>query len=82
MTEKFCKDCNYHYYAYGHHRCNRPVQSKTDLVTGKPEIKSSYLFCESERSHDFNDYCGPEGKFWTPRKSFWERLSDLITKSL
>ena len=82
MTEKLCKDCNYHYYEYGYHKCRRPVASKTNLVTGEVEVKSGYLFCDSERSHNFKDYCGPEGKFWTPRKSFWEGLSDWITKSL
>ncbi len=82
MTEKLCKNCKYHYFEYGQHRCHRPVASKTNLITGEVEVKPRYLFCEIERSHDFKDYCGPEGKFWTPRKSFWEGLSDAITKSL
>jgi len=82
MTEKLCKNCKYHYFEYGQHRCHRPVASKTNLITGEVEVKPRYLFCEIERSHDFKDYCGPEGKFWTSRKSFWEGLSDAITKAL
>jgi hypothetical protein len=82
MTEKLCKDCNYYYFAYGYHRCRRPVASKTNLVTGEIEVKSGYLFCDNERSHNFKDFCGTEGKFWTPRRSFWEGLSDVITRSL
>lgn len=82
MTEKLCKDCNYYYLSHGYHKCIRPIESKTDLVTGKVETKLGYLFCDTERSHNFKGYCGTEGKYWTPRKSFWENLSDFITKSL
>ena len=82
MNEKLCKDCNYHYYEHGYHKCRRPVVSKTNLITGKVETKSGNFFCDTQRSNNFENYCGPEGKFWTPRKSFWEGLSDMITKSL
>ena len=82
MTEKLCKNCNYHYFEYGYHLCRRPITTKTDLVTGKVETKSGNLFCDSQRSHNFKDYCGPEGKYFEPRKSFWGNLSDSITRSL
>ncbi len=80
MTEKLCKDCEYHYFSYSHHKCCRPVASKTNLVTGEVETKPGYLFCECERSHNFKDYCGPEGKFWTPKKTntFVDKLRNFL----
>ena len=83
MTEKLCKDCKYYSNWATVHRCMRPIEQNTSLITGTIELKGEYRLCEIERTdHKYMDRCGVEGKYWTPRKSFWEGLSDLVTKSL
>lgn len=83
MTEKLCIKCKHHYNPYGIHWCNRPIPLNASLITGKDEFRPKYNLCEIERMEkEYEDTCGPEGKYFEPYKSFWEGLSEWITKSL
>ena len=83
MTEKLCINCKHYYNPYTTHRCRRPKEQNTSFITGKVEIRPDYLLCEIERKNLKEvDRCGEEGKYYEPKKSFWERLRDFITKSL
>lgn len=84
MTEKLCIKCKHHFEEFGWHRCNRPVRVDESLITGAPETKRllNNLCNYERRDYSFGDRCGTAGKFFEPRKSIWENLSDSIRDAL
>jgi hypothetical protein len=47
--------------------CHHPsahVEPKIDLVTGEPEADYEWIPCKAARSMTFNDWCGPDGRYW------------------
>lgn len=73
---KLCKDCDLAISGSYYFTCKRVVPEH-DLVEGA-RYKTVYAWCSSERS----DYCterkwtpcGPDGKYWKPRRPWWKRL--------
>lgn len=66
-----CKDCIHRTFSwvYLDYQCNRAAhREKIDLVTGK-KITSTLFDCSYQRrDNQVRDVCGPEGKYWTPKK--------------
>lgn len=70
-TAKLCKDCK-HCKAdwilwpvgsgYRFAKCNHPVLTELDVVTGKLE----WHYCSTARN--FRGLCGEEGIYWEPKK--------------
>lgn len=81
MSDKLCKDCEFSYEnSIGLYMCTRPKFRETyDLQRGRGHqtIREDYIICMFERAvglkHD-PDRCGPEGKYWEPKKP-WVPLS-------
>lgn len=80
--DRYCIDCTYaepdrSFFMKGlrwkYAKCMRPQHSSTrvNLVTGRKTITYIKLECHSERNN--KTLCGPEGKFWERKKSWWER---------
>ena len=73
---KLCKDCKF----YENFRldkslsyCRNPKSNdySIDPVTGKQK----YAFCKHEREDkNISSICGPDGKFFEPKKSIWQRF--------
>lgn len=61
---KFCVDCKYYVenarLGAGYARCAK----KPNLVTGQPGA-----FCDIERAHRLEGYCGVEGHYWEPQEA-------------
>lgn len=81
MTEpKLCKNCNHVRDDYGYYKCRRPISVDSSLITGEVETKQNYEFCESERgTFIYKDSCGPEGKYFEQRETFWEWIQCIFT---
>ena len=63
-----CKDCAHQKYKGATRFCRRPGTGRVNLEDGK--IK--YSLCCYERLNTFSsDRCGPEGKYFEPRKEKW-----------
>ena len=82
MSEpKLCKNCN-HFNNFGGElipRCRRPISVDLSLVSGNVETKMNYQSCEVERgTFIYKDSCGPEGKYFEQRKTFWELVQGLF----
>lgn len=63
---KLCKDCQYSrgFWFDSELMVCRGPHIPTSPVNGKP-IRE---FCRIQRSRSLKGYCGPEGKFWEPKK--------------
>lgn len=78
---KFCKDCRYQTgkNLYGGLLCSRKhakfTEKDRDKVT-KEFPTQWYLQCENERDKAHKNFCGPEAKYFEPRKTFIERLKE------
>lgn len=66
-----CKDCIHRqiHWVYLDYQCNRAYdRAKIDLVTGK-KVYSARFDCDYQRRENLViDVCGPEGKYWSPKK--------------
>lgn len=79
---KFCKDCRWSnmdfFYPKTFSKCNNNKVKYyfTDSVTGKTSAAKEY--CSIQRSSKFVllGTCGPEAKYFEPRKTFIERLKE------
>ena len=80
MSEpKLCKNCNHFKDHFGFYKCHRPISVDSSLITGEVETKSNHEFCEFERgTFIYKDSCGPEGKYFEQRKTFWELVQGLF----
>ncbi len=85
MTEpKLCKNCK-HFTNFGGEfasasRCRRPISVDLSLVSGNVETKLNYESCEMERgTFRYKDSCGPEGKYFEQRDTFWRLIQELFT---
>ena len=72
MTDKFCSNCAWTtkplLYDYDYSQCTLPGVVKPDLVTGY----TVYPMCWVARRVESK--CGPEGKCWEPKPTFWQRF--------
>lgn len=67
-----CKDCIHRqlHWFYGlDYKCNHAVDRATiDLVTGKKKYSTKFDCGYQRRENLVIDVCGPEGKYWSPKK--------------
>lgn len=61
-TARLCKDCKWKRWHPLAWLCLTPKSAKIDPLTGK--AKHDPMFCETQREHDLDDQCGPQGKYW------------------
>lgn len=71
-----CVDCKYYVRTFNmwltqtEARCTHGYEPSVNLVTGQVERMSIHTLekCSRERNDDYLQNCGPEGKYWHPRK--------------
>ena len=82
MSEpKLCKNCKHVDIRYStFYDCKRPVFVDGFIpVSGKSEIRPINTQCSDERNaHAYRDTCGPEGKYFERRRTFWEWIQDVF----
>lgn len=67
MSEKkYCEDCKW--FSGRPDWCCNPAESKSEFVRRRVPVN----YCEVERSNDGR--CGPEGKLFERKRSFWRDL--------
>lgn len=63
-AQKFCKDCGLY---GGGNECFRARLQPFNLVTGE-KLPTRAADVERRHSSSLSDSCGPEAKFWTPKR--------------
>lgn len=64
-------------------RCLRTNVPSIDLVTGKIDKLNVYHLdkCERERTDEYSANCGPQGKYWQPRKHTPENTMRVLQRT-
>lgn len=71
---KLCVECNHYKYSSANiARCWRP-----GLIS--PVYGQDSALCNYERDSTLPDKCGPKGKYWEERVSFWKEIKNFILK--
>lgn len=84
-----CVDCKYYVRTLGMiltaeaPKCSHGHPQQVNLVTGRVEkIRIENLDrCSTERRDDFSQNCGPEGKYWQPRKHTPENTMRVLRRT-
>ena len=52
-------------------KCKRSKTTTTsfDPVTGKTDTITSIEYCSTQRTFEYGDYCGADGKHWQPKNN-------------
>ncbi len=66
-TLKLCRDCRYQRDRYCLFFGGKLY---TDIVTGEQGVDRQ--FCSTERENNRQDSCGPEAKYFEPKKKWWK----------
>jgi hypothetical protein len=75
---KFCINCDHSRNGYDGPICDRNARDSDlyDPVTGIKRYHS--LNCATQRRGDEIHHCGPEGKFWIPKRGKLAHLIDWL----
>ena len=80
MPKKFCVDCDY-YYTIPHPECPAetrycrvPSNMTQNLVTGCWSTNRP-----PDLMRELSAQCGPDGRFWRKRRSWWARIHHKYT---
>jgi len=77
---KFCKDCRWFekepLMSETRSKCMKPHQQDFSVSGVSGKIISKTRYCNDERRGEYYGLCGPEAKYFEPRKTFIERLKE------
>lgn len=84
-----CKDCKHYVHTWSMRlsgldaRCLHTNRPTIDLVTGKVDKVNFHLLdkCRHERTVEYSANCGPEGKYWQPRKHTPENTMRVLRRT-